>query len=158
MLKAYYKDHIADFINDWGCTFDPKNVELKLPSLTPFVLFPKQRDWADWVVQHWHDGKPGLTEKTRQTGMLWLSIATACSLCLFHPGMVIGFGSRKQEYIDIIGDPKSLLEKARLFMRHLPREFRGGWTIKDHAPHMRLIFPETGACQGSCRSVSVMSD
>jgi len=33
MLKAYYKDHIADFINDWGCTFDPKNVELKLPSL-----------------------------------------------------------------------------------------------------------------------------
>jgi hypothetical protein len=64
MLKAYYKDHIADFINDWGCTFDPKNVELKLPSLTPFVLFPKQREWVDWVIQHWHNGKPGLTEKT----------------------------------------------------------------------------------------------
>lgn len=145
MLKAYYKDNIADFINDWGCTFDPKNVEAGLPALVPFVLFPKQREWVEWVIDHWKQRKPGLTEKTRQTGMSWLSIAVSCSLCIFHPGMVIGFGSRKQEYIDVIGDPKSLIEKARLFMRHLPKEFRAGWTLRDHAPHMRLVFPETGA-------------
>jgi phage terminase large subunit len=145
VLKAHYKDHIADFINDWGCTLDPKNVEAGLPALMPFVLFPKQREWIDWVVDHWKQRKPGLTEKTRQTGMSWLSIALSCSLCLFHPGMVIGFGSRKQEYIDIIGDPKSLIEKARLFMRYLPPEFRGGWKLREHAPHMRLVFPDTKA-------------
>lgn len=145
LLKAYYKDHIADFINDWGCTFDPKHVELGLPALVPFVLFPKQREWIDWVLEHWKAQRPGLTEKTRQMGMSWLAIATSCAICLFHPGAVIGFGSRKQEYIDIIGDPKSLIEKGRLFMRHLPKELRGGWTLRDHAPHMRLSFPETGA-------------
>src|SRR6185437_7701833 len=66
-LKAYYKDHIADFIDDWGCTFDPKNVEAGLPSLVPFVLFPKQREWIEWVIEHWKARKPGLVEKTRQT-------------------------------------------------------------------------------------------
>jgi phage terminase large subunit len=100
LLKAYYKDHIADFINDWGCTFDPKHVELGLPALVPFVLFPKQREWVDWVIAHWKAQKPGLTEKTRQMGMSWLTVAVSCAICLFHPGAVIGFGSRKQEYID----------------------------------------------------------
>lgn len=145
MLKAYYRDHVADFINDWGCTFDPKNVEAGLPALVPFVLFPRQREWVEWVLEHWRSRTPGLVEKTRQTGMSWLSMAVACTLCIFNPGMVIGFGSRKQEYIDIIGDPKSLIEKGRLFMRYLPKELRGGWTLREHAPHMRLVFPETGA-------------
>jgi phage terminase large subunit len=145
VLRGYYKDHIADFINDWGCTFDPKNVELGLPALVPFVLFPKQREWIDWLIDHWKTQRPGLTEKTRQMGMSWLTVATACSICLFHHGAVIGFGSRKQEYIDILGDPKSLLEKGRLFMRNLPKEFRGGWTLRDNAPHMRLSFPDTGS-------------
>lgn len=144
-LKAYYREHIPEFINDWGITFDPKNVELNLPAFVPFILFPKQREWVEWVLDHWRKQRPGLTEKTRQTGISWLSIAVSCAICLFHPGAVIGFGSRKQEYIDIIGDPKSLIEKGRLFMRSLPKEFRGGWTLRDNAPHMRLSFPESGS-------------
>ena len=37
-IKAYYRDHIADFINDWGCTFDPRNTDRNLPGLIPFVV------------------------------------------------------------------------------------------------------------------------
>jgi hypothetical protein len=144
-FKTYYRDHIADFINDWGCTFDPRHVEVGLPALLPFVLFPKQREWIEWVLDHWRRGYPGLTEKSREMGMTWLTVSTSCALCIFNPGMVVGWGSRKQEYIDIIGDPKSIIEKGRLFMRNLPTEFRAGWTPRDHAPFMRLVFPDTQA-------------
>jgi len=30
-LKAYYKDNLVAFINDWGMTFDPRNAEIGLP-------------------------------------------------------------------------------------------------------------------------------
>jgi len=59
--------------------------------------------------------------------------------------MVIGFGSRKEEYVDSTGDPKALFWKARKFVETLPIEFRGKWDEKKHAPYMRVEFPETGA-------------
>ena len=144
-LKKFYRNHPAQFISDWGCTIDPKMVERGLPSLIPFILFPKQEEWVEWLVEHWRDQKPGLTEKTRQMGFSWLSVATACTLCLFNSGMSVGFGSRKEEYVDKIGDPKSLFHKARIFMENLPKCFRGGWDVTKNAPHMRMTFPETGA-------------
>ena len=144
-MREFYRENPADFINDWGIIVSPKNVELNLPAVVPFLLYPKQREWIEWVYEHWRGQKPGLTEKTRQMGFSWLAMAMSCTLCLFYDGMVIGVGSRKQDYCDIIGDPKSLIEKGRLFMRNLPREFRGGWQPKVHAPHMRLLFPGTGA-------------
>jgi hypothetical protein len=96
-------------------------------------------------VERWRHQEPGLTEKTRDMGMSWLSVGAACTLCLFHEGMAIGFGSRKEEYVDRIGAPKSLFFKARMFMANLPKEFRAGWDANRDAPHMRLNFPETGS-------------
>jgi hypothetical protein len=143
LLKAYYRDHIAQFIMDWGVTEDPRNVERGLPSLMPFILFPKQIDWIDFVTDCWRTQTPGLTEKSRDGGLSWLAISYSCSMCLFHEGMAIGFGSRKETYVDQVGAPKSLFHKARVFMRNLPVEFRGGWDADRHAPHMRINFPES---------------
>jgi phage terminase large subunit len=144
-LREYYRDHPADFISDWGMTFDPRNVERGLPAWIPFVLFPKQREWIDWVVDHWQRQRPGLTEKTRDMGMSWVSVGLACTLCLFREGLNIGFGSRKEEYVDRIGSPKALFVRARQFMSYLPEEFRGGFDVRRDAPFMRLIIPETGS-------------
>jgi phage terminase large subunit len=141
-LKIHYRDNPADFISDFGMTYDPRNIERGLPAAVPFILFPKQREWVEWVVARWRGQEPGVTEKTRDMGMSWLSIAFACTMCLFHEGLTFGFGSRKEEYVDKLGHPKSLFYKARLFMEHLPPEFLGGWT-RDHAPHMRISFPGT---------------
>lgn len=143
-LREYYKDNPADFINDWGMTFDPRNVELGLPSTIPFLLFDRQEEWINKVVANWKAQKPLITEKTRDMGMSWLSVALACTLCLHYQGLAIGFGSRKEEYVDKIGSPKSLFYKARLFMSMLPPEFRGGWE-QANAPHMRINFPLTGS-------------
>lgn len=144
-LKAWYRDHPADFINDWGVTVDPRNVERELPAVIPFLLFPKQREWCDWVVQHWRDRKPGLTEKSREMGVSWLAVSLAATLALFHEGFAAGFGSRKEEYVDKAGSPKSLFWKLRQFLKNLPPEFRGGWDEARHAPHLRITIPATGS-------------
>jgi len=144
-LKLHYRDHPADFISDFGWTFDPRNVERGLPTDIPFILFPRQVEWIEWVIERWRNREPGLTEKSRESGMSWLTVCLAATLCLFHRGMVVGFGSRKEIYVDEIGSPKSLFEKARFFLSRLPAEFLDGWTRERHAPHMRILFPGSGS-------------
>lgn len=145
-LRAYYAaGHYADFINDWGVTFDPRNAERGLPTLIPFVLFPKQREWVDYVLRKWRAQEPGLCEKSRDMGVSWLAMALSCTLCLFNDGVVIGVGSRKTIYVDKVGEHKPLLPKARIFMENLPAEFRGDWQAWRDAPNMRVMFPATGS-------------
>lgn len=144
-LQLHYKNHPAQFIIDWGVTYDPRNPERDLPAAIPFLLFPRQEEWVEWLLEGWRLREPGLVEKSREMGMSWLPVALACTLCLFRDGLVIGFGSRKEEYVDKIGHPKSLLQKARDFVRLLPVEFRGNWNEQKHAPHMRISFPNTGS-------------
>lgn len=143
--KVYYRDHPAEFISHWGMTFDPRNADIGRPSQAPFILFPKQEEWVNWFMERWQAREPGLTEKSRDMGMSWLTVATAATVCLFRPGVVAGFGSRKEDYVDKLGDPKSLFWKAREFIACLPVEFRAGWDRTKHAPHMRIIFPDTGS-------------
>jgi len=144
-LKRFYRDNPAQFITDWGTTFDPRNVERGLPALIPFLLFPRQEEWVQWFIDRWKKQEPGLTEKSREMGLSWLTIALASTVCLFNDGVTVGFGSRKEEYIDKKDDPKSLLQKARQFIRYLPKEFRGTWDIRKHAPYMRIVFPDTNS-------------
>lgn len=150
-LKTYYREHVADFVNDWGMTFDPRNAERDLPTVLPFILWPKQREFLAYIDAQWRGREPGLVEKTRDSGASWLCIAWACTRCLFsRQTLSIGFGSRKAEYVDEIGQPKSLLEKARIFLRALPSEFLEGWTI-DCARQMRIMFPGSGSViSGEC--------
>ncbi|MDY4380355.1 terminase large subunit [Pectobacterium brasiliense] len=144
-LRQFYKDNPAQFIIDWGMTTDPRNIDYGLPVTIPFLLFPKQEEWIHWIMDRRHNLENGITEKSREMGLSWTAIGMACSLCLFNKDMVIGFGSRKEEYVDSTGDPKALFWKARKFVETLPVEFRGSWNDKKHAPYMRVEFPETGA-------------
>lgn len=143
-LKTHYKNNPVQFIIDWGCTADPRNVERNLPAIVPFLPFPKQEEWLYWFLERWKRQEPGVTEKSRELGVTWLSVAISATLCLFNPGLVIGFGSRKEEYVDRLADPKCIFFKIRQFLSLLPVEFRGGWTQR-HAPHMRVTIPDTQA-------------
>lgn len=142
-LKLYYKDNPVAFITDWGMTFDPRNAEVGLPTTMPFLLFLKQAEYINWLRDRWLGREDGLAEKSRDMGVSWLCIAFACWMFLFHSGTVVGFGSRKEEYVDDLNDPKSLFWKARQFIALLPVEFRpDGWNPKKHAPYMTLVNPE----------------
>lgn len=144
---AYYKDHIAEFINDWGQTFDPRNIADAKPTKIPFILFPKQYDLINWMVGRWKASDDGLCDKSREMGVSWITVSVIDSLCIFYPGFVGGFGSRKQEYVDKTGDPKALFWKAREFLAGLPPEFRGGWT-RDGDAHCRISFGNGSSITG----------
>src|SRR5690242_2748713 len=64
-LKAWYADHPWDLINDWGTTFDPRNIERGFPARIPFMLFPRQRECVEFVIRKWKASEPGLIEKSR---------------------------------------------------------------------------------------------
>lgn len=144
-LRNFYKDNPAQFLIDWGNTYDPRNVELGLPATIPFLLFPKQEEWVMWFMDRWKKRERGLTEKSRELGMSWLSMCMAATICLFNYGVVVGVGSRKESYVDQRGDPGCLLYKARFFLNSLPKEFRGEWDERKHSPYMRVSFPESGS-------------
>lgn len=142
-LKLYYKDNPADFISDWGMTFDPRLAEIGKATTIPFCLFPKQVRFVEWLHQLWLNREDGLAEKSRDMGVSWLCVGFAVWMWLFHAGTVIGFGSRKEEYVDKLGDPKSLFWKVRQFINLLPVEFQPhGWDETKHAPSMRIMNPE----------------
>jgi len=145
-VKAHYADNPVQFINDWLCTFDPRNVEIGKDALTPFILFEKQAECVNWLVSRWRGREDGLIEKSRDMGVSWICVAVSVWMWLFHPGVVIGFGSRKEEYVDKAGDPKSLFWKIRTALQYLPLEFiPRGYDEKKHAPSMRIINPENGS-------------
>lgn len=145
-LKAYYKDNPVAFINDWGMTVDPRNAEIGKPTEIPFLLFPKQQEAVEWVVGLWRGRQNGMLEKSRDMGASWIMVGIAVWMWLFYDGAVIGFGSRKEEYVDRAGDMKALFPKIRFFIDHLPREFRPpGYDSTKHAPFMQVTNPKTGA-------------
>lgn len=144
-LRRFYRHNPAQFIIDWGMTTDPRNPVIGLPTTIPFLLFPKQEEWIHWIMDRMANRENGITDKSREMGLSWTSIGFASALCLFNKEMVIGFGSRKEMYVDSTGDPRALFWKARKFIEMLPLEFRGSWNEKRHAPYMRVEFPETGS-------------
>lgn len=145
-LRDYYAGHPADFINDWGMTFDPRLAEKGMRTVVPFILFPKQREFIDWMLQRWLQRQDGVVEKSRDAGVSWLCVAFAAWMMLFKPGTVVGFGSRKEDYVDQIGNPASLFWKVREFVNLLPREFQPeNWDATKDAPFMKIQNRATGA-------------
>ena len=143
-LKVYYAENPADFINDWAVTVDPRVTSKGQSAVMPFVLFNRQREMIEWILDRLAANEPGIVEKSRDVGASWVAMAMMCTLCIFRPEQMFGIGSAKEDKVDRTGDPDTLFFKAREFMRCLPVEFRGGWTLKNSA-HMRLVFTETGS-------------
>ncbi len=93
-LRSHYAEHVAEFVSDWGLTSDPRNKSRDLPVEMPFVLFGRQQQMIDFVLERMQRREPGLIEKSRDCGASWLIVSIAATLCLFHRNVVIGIGSR----------------------------------------------------------------
>jgi phage terminase large subunit len=144
-VMSYYKTHPADWITDWCVTFDPRNTAPQ-PRIMPFVLFPRQREFIEFLHGCLQDKQSGLVEKCRDVGASYLSIAFSLWLFLFHPGTAIGWGSRKEEYVDKKGDPKALFPKIRQMMERLPKWMMPeGFDPRLHSTHMKIINPANGS-------------
>jgi len=142
-MKALYRDYPAQMIVDWGVTVDPRNVDRGLPAVLPFILFDRQVEFIDYVLDRWRKRQNGLVEKSRDMGISWCFMSLACVLALLYDDMAIGVGSRKWELVDDLGNMDPLLPKGRMFLKFLPREFRGGWDERKHTKEGQIIIPET---------------
>lgn len=134
------------FINDWIWTYDPRNTSRNLPPVVPFVLRPTQERLIRWLQEREATQSHGMIEKSRDEGMSYVVLAYFLHRWLFTPGFAAGVGSRKEEYVDRKGDPKSLFWKFRDMLSHLPRWMMpAGFSHKLHDNHMRILNPANGA-------------
>jgi hypothetical protein len=153
LAKEYYRNHVADFINDWGVTYDPRNAGTGRPLMLPFILFPKQIEFVNWLEDRLALRDDGILVKSRDCGASWMAMSFAITKCLMEDDYTFGFGSALKEKVDDAGNPDTLFYKGRKFLEFLPTEFTGGWNVKNkaHSQDMMLFFPETGSSiNGDC--------
>lgn len=142
----YYRTRPNEFITHFCDTFDPRNAMIELPARLPFVLFERQGQLNDFLLECLREEANGLIDKSRDTGVTWDCAAFSVWLWRFWPGSSIGWGSRKEQLVDKIGDPDSIFEKMRIIIRGLPRFFwPRGFDPNLHMTYMRIINPENDA-------------
>lgn len=123
---------------DWCDTFNPRKTTLKW---MPFVFFERQSELVDFFEHLRHHGESGLIEKARDMGATWVACAYSVWRLKYIGDDAIGWGSRKQDLVDKLGDPDSIFEKMRLIIRRLPPEFRPNWSTA----LMKIINNDNGA-------------
>lgn len=139
-LKTHYKNNPIDFINDWCVTYDPRKKSPN-PKLMPFKLFKRQQEFVDFILGCLKDNESGLTEKARDIGASWLCCALSAWLFIFHENTTVGWGSRKEEYVDKLGDPKAIFPKIRQILENLP-----GFLVPVYSSsHMKIVNNDNGS-------------
>lgn len=142
----HYSTNPIDFINDWGITYDPRNISKNLPTYLPFILFAKQEELVKFLLHCLEKRECGLIEKTRDMGATWTCVAFSVWLWMFKPGSSVGWGSRKEMLIDKLGDPDSIFEKIRIYIDYLPHWLRPkGFDLQKNASYMKIVNPENGS-------------
>ena len=144
--REFYRTRPRDFINHWVTTFDPRLATGTLPAKLPFVMFPRQEEMVDFLHACLLGEANGLIEKCRDAGATWVCCAFSVWIWLYLPGAAVGWGSRKEDLVDRLGDPKCIFDKIRMAISALPREMLPkGFSPKDHMTFMKVINPENGA-------------
>jgi phage terminase large subunit len=142
--KEFYRTHPVEFINHWCATYDPRNAGTDKPTKMPFILFERQAAMVEFLWDCLKAQENGLVEKCRDMGATWVCTAFSVWLWLFWPGSSVGWGSRKEQLVDRIGDADSIFEKMRVLVNALPPEFLpAGFSAQDHMTFMRFVNPET---------------
>ena len=85
----------------------------------PFVLFEIQEKAALSIIRA-IGLEDRLVEKSRDMGATWLIICVFVWLFIFREDQSFLIGSRKQEFVDKSGDPKTLFFKVDFILEHLP--------------------------------------
>lgn len=145
---AYYAkpENCAEFITHWMDTYDPRNAGRATPSYMPFIMFERQEEFVQFLIAMIQGEENGLVEKARDMGATWVCCAVSVWLWRFYPGASVGWGSRKEQLVDKLGDPDSIFEKMRILINRLPPDFLPrGFSQTDHMAYMRIVNPETGA-------------
>lgn len=131
---------VAYWLEWWCYTCDPRDLQV-----WPFDPFPRQAAFLAWLAERERLQEGGLVEKSRDMGATWLCCAYALHGWLFRPAFSAGFGSRKLELVDKLGDLDSIIEKVRFLLYRLPAwMLPAGFSRQEHDNFARLVNPATG--------------
>jgi hypothetical protein len=140
--KELARNDVVYFINNFCYTFDPRPDVF--PHDIPFTLYPFQEDHARYLVQCIREGHDDFTEKSRDMGVSWVTLAVLLWFWLFESGFQGLVGSRKEDYVDN-GEVDSLYGKFDYLIRHLPiYMLPEGFNDKKDRTYMTLSNPENG--------------
>lgn len=109
----------------------------------PFILFPFQEEYVDWLCKHIDEGRDGLVEKSREMGVTWVTLAVFYWYWLFSPNFNALVGSYKKELVDdrtkdsLFGMLDYFIEITPAWM--LPK----GFNFDKHRTQMKLVNPVT---------------
>lgn len=141
--KAYYSTRPEEFMLHWMDTYDPRRADYKW---IPFIFFMKQSDLIAFFQSLDKEQESGLIEKSRDMGATWVACGYSIWCFLFLKGDNTGWGSRKEQLVDKLGDPDSIFEKMRLLLKRIPSFFLpDGFAWSRHATYMKLVNPENGS-------------
>lgn len=142
----FYAKNPITYIEHWGVTYDPRNAGTNLPTLMPFILFPKQKELVQAILACMHDQEGLLVEKTRDMGATWVCCNLSYWIWRFVDGSSVGWGSRKEILVDKLGDPDSIFEKIRTVIINTPRIFLPkGFIFNKHVGYMKIVNPENSS-------------
>ena len=126
----------------WAWTLDPR-MPLKVIPLWPFRF---QIDAILWIESLMRRQIDGVMDKSREQGASWLITQFCKHQWRYSPFFQALFGSKKENAVDSISEPDTLLEKVRFQLRREPEWMLPlGFSVERHAGYMKIINPETGS-------------
>ena len=106
------------YVNSFCWTYDPRHV---VNPVVPFISWDFQNETmltlADWIFSQQH----GTGKKSRDMGFTWMAVIVSSWLWNFYDSLAILFASRKADYVDKTGDPKTIFWKFDFIVDWLPR-------------------------------------
>lgn len=142
--KELCKQSWLYWLNCFGWTYvkhhvlpNGEQVPITTPGLQwqPFITWPVQ-DWAGGrIIECVRRGEIGLIDKSRDMGATWLVLAAFTWMWQFHKNLDFLLISRKEEYVDYRGSPRTLFWKIDQLVGRQPAWLRP----KVYRKHLQII-------------------
>jgi len=142
-LLEISQSDILFWVNVFVHTYNPR----KNPSTIPFITYEYEDKLILEILDRVLKQKDLLIDKSRDMGVTWCVLLVFTWLWQFGgEGFDFLVGSRKEQYIDVMGNMDTLLEKIRFIIRNEPQWMRPyGWDPDKHSNYMKLVNPVSKA-------------
>ena len=141
-VRELFRRDILFAFNLWFWTFDTRTDSKHLP----FITYGFQDEAITKLNDAINLGRDVFIDKSRDMGATWLVLGTFTWRFLTQMGEEFRVGSRKEDFVDKVGDMGSLFEKMRYLLNRLPWFLLPqGFDAKRDMPYMKMVNKELGS-------------
>ncbi|MGD9581907.1 MAG: terminase family protein, partial [Vampirovibrionia bacterium] len=134
------KNDIFYWLENFCYTFDPRP---NSPRNVPFIPYKYQEEVIEQLIHAISEGNDILIEKSRDMGITWCVMYVFQWYWQFFNGYNFHLGSKKQDNVDVIGDPSTLFGKLRYNLALQPLWLMPeGFNPSKHSHSMKIINPD----------------